>query len=65
MVEIGKEFIYLVAFAKFCSSATFTLGYIYTVEFYPTKIRASGLGMATANARMAGILTPTLSIILS
>ena len=65
MVKIGNTFIYLIAFARFFISTTFTLGYIYTAEFYPTRIRAIRLGMATGFARLAGIATPIISTHLS
>ena len=46
IVPIGKTFIWLIALAKFFAAAIYIYGYIYTVEFYPTKIRATGLGVA-------------------
>ena len=38
---------------------------MYTAEFYPTKIRATGLAMSGVFAKIAGILTPTSSTMLS
>ena len=35
--------------------------YAYTPELYPTTVRASGMGWASAVARMAGIVAPLLS----
>ena len=65
MVSVGSWFVYFIAFTKLFSSAAFRIGYIYSAEFYPTKIRATGTGMASAMVGISGILTPTLSTILS
>ena len=34
--------------------------YPYTQEYYPTKIRATGLGLAGSFARIGGVLSPFL-----
>jgi putative MFS transporter len=34
--------------------------YAYTPELYPTEVRGSGMGWASAMARVAGILAPTV-----
>ena len=56
--------IYLIAGGKFFQSSSFTILYIYCVEFYPTKIRSMGLGFGLCFARIAGILTPLVSTLL-
>lgn len=39
-------------------AAAFNTIWIYTPEAYPTKIRATGMGLGSSSARVAGILTP-------
>ena len=65
IIEVGTEFVWFIAFSKFFISAAMASAYVYTVEFYPTRIRSTGLGMAIANATIGSIVTPTLSSIIS
>jgi putative MFS transporter len=45
---------------EFCSSAVWGAMYLYTPEVLPTAVRASGLGLCAAIARVAGMLSPGL-----
>ena len=62
---INNWFVVWVCIVKAANCASFNLLYIYSAEFYPTKIRGIGIGMAAANARIAGILTTSCSTLLS
>ncbi|KAF8771701.1 Organic cation transporter protein like [Argiope bruennichi] len=43
---------------KFCISATFTVLGLFTTEIFPTILRITGLGSASAVARIGAILAP-------
>lgn len=49
---------YLAFIGKFASSGLFTIIYIYTVELYPTCVRASAVGLCSAGGRIGGALSP-------
>ncbi|CAG5102561.1 Oidioi.mRNA.OKI2018_I69.chr1.g359.t1.cds [Oikopleura dioica] len=55
--EISK---WLALGGKFCSSATFTIVYVYTAELYPTCIRATALGISSAGGRIGGAVSPLI-----
>lgn len=42
-------------------TGAFCTTYAYTPEVYPTSVRTTGLGVASAFARVAGILTPYIA----
>jgi putative MFS transporter len=44
----------------FCNSAAWGLGYILTVERFPTSLRATGLGWTNGIGRTGGILAPAV-----
>jgi putative MFS transporter len=50
----------LVAFSYLFIAANATLLYLYTPEIYPTRIRAFGVGIATAWLRIASTVAPLL-----
>ncbi|MDR7303775.1 MFS transporter [Haloactinomyces albus] len=52
-------FCYSVALSFFMNGAASPL-YAYTAEIYPTGIRTSGMGMASATARIGAILAPVV-----
>lgn len=45
-------------------TSTFQACFIYTPEYYPTSIRAIGLGTASAMARVGAIITPFVATVL-
>ncbi|CAG5103766.1 Oidioi.mRNA.OKI2018_I69.chr1.g926.t1.cds [Oikopleura dioica] len=54
-LEIAK---WLALAGKFCSSATFTIVYIYTAELNPTCVRATAVGLSSAGGRIGGAISP-------
>ncbi len=54
----GEYFVILVSISKFFLLMTFTVSYQYTIEIYSTKIRGTGMGMASAVSRIGGIIMP-------
>jgi MFS family permease len=48
----------LVCLARSAVYGTFQVIYIYTPEVYPTNCRGTGMGLASALSRFAGIITP-------
>ncbi|XAR50714.1 hypothetical protein NMG60_11005114 [Bertholletia excelsa] len=48
--------------ARMFSSATFTVTCIYVPEVYPTSMRSTGVGIATAIGRLGGMLCPLLVV---
>jgi len=60
--DLSYEFSLLCA----CLSRMFIMGsfsttYVYTPEVYPTSVRATGLGICSAWAKLAGIVTPYIA----
>lgn len=54
-LEIAK---WLALAGKFCSSATFTIVYIYTAELNPTCVRGTAIGLSSAGGRIGGAISP-------
>ncbi|XP_047308498.1 organic cation/carnitine transporter 7-like [Impatiens glandulifera] len=50
--------------ARMFVSATFTCACIYAPEVYPTIVRSSGVGVATAIGRIGGIVCPMVAVTL-
>ncbi|ONK70638.1 uncharacterized protein A4U43_C05F35820 [Asparagus officinalis] len=48
--------------ARMCISGSFTIVYIYAPEVYPTSVRSSGVGIASAVGRVGGILCPLVAV---
>jgi putative MFS transporter len=46
--------------AFFCSSVVSIGAYLYTPELYPTRVRAMGVGVATAWLRLASMIGPSI-----
>ena len=44
------------------SSVAFAVTALYTVEMYPTRVRATGYGFCNAVSRLAGIATPWIAL---
>mmetsp|Transcript_12269 Transcript_12269/g.6113 ORF Transcript_12269/g.6113 Transcript_12269/m.6113 type:complete len:94 (-) Transcript_12269:23-304(-) len=43
----------------------FTVIYLYTGEYYPTRVRTTAIGFSSTCARIGGIFSPTLCTMLS
>ena len=41
----------------------FGMGYIFTLELYPTLYRTTALGMASAGARIGSLLSPLIAML--
>ncbi|EOY32205.1 Major facilitator superfamily protein, putative isoform 1 [Theobroma cacao] len=48
--------------ARMCAMGTFTVACIYTPELYPTPVRATGAGVATAMGRIGGVVCPLVAV---
>lgn len=60
-LESQNFFIILSTGSRFFLSITFSIIYPYTTELYPTQIRTTGLGFASAFSRIGGISMPWIS----
>lgn len=50
--------------ARTCITATFTIVYIYAPEIYPTSVRTTGVGVASAMGRIGGMVCPLVAVAL-
>ncbi|KAL5718032.1 Organic cation/carnitine transporter 7 [Ranunculus cassubicifolius] len=48
--------------ARICMTANFTILYIYAPEVYPTSVRTTGVGVASAVGRIGGIVCPLVAV---
>ncbi|KAL5718029.1 Organic cation/carnitine transporter 7 [Ranunculus cassubicifolius] len=48
--------------ARICITGTFTIVYIYAPEVYPTSVRTTGVGVASAMGRIGGIVCPLVAV---
>ncbi|XP_078182148.1 organic cation/carnitine transporter 7-like isoform X2 [Carex rostrata] len=48
--------------ARACVTGSFNIVYIYTPEVYPTSVRSTGLGVASAMGRIGGMLCPIVAV---
>ncbi|BBG98703.1 Major facilitator superfamily protein [Prunus dulcis] len=48
--------------ARICITATFTIVYIYAPEIYPTSVRTTGVGVASAMGRIGGVICPLVAV---
>ncbi|XP_059636650.1 organic cation/carnitine transporter 7-like isoform X2 [Cornus florida] len=48
--------------ARMCFMGTFTVAYIYAPEIYPTSVRTTGLGVASAVGRIGGMICPLVAV---
>lgn len=56
------SFLVFATFARFFLNMCFSVIYPFTTEVYPTRIRATGLGTASAFSRIGGMSMPWISI---
>ncbi|KAJ6739819.1 MAJOR FACILITATOR SUGAR TRANSPORTER-LIKE MAJOR FACILITATOR SUPERFAMILY DOMAIN PROTEIN-RELATED [Salix purpurea] len=48
--------------ARICITGTFTIVYIYAPEIYPTSVRSTGMGVASAMGRIGGMICPLVAV---
>ncbi|KAF5201817.1 organic cation/carnitine transporter [Thalictrum thalictroides] len=48
--------------ARICITGTFTIVFIYAPEIYPTSIRTTGVGIASAMGRIGGMVCPLVAV---
>ncbi|KAL6560087.1 hypothetical protein OROHE_006325 [Orobanche hederae] len=48
--------------ARMCIIGTYTVAGIYCPELYPTSVRTTGVGVATAVGRVAGMICPVVAV---
>ncbi|CAN6701417.1 unnamed protein product [Malus baccata var. baccata] len=48
--------------ARICITGSFTIIYIYAPEIYPTSVRTTGVGIASAMGRIGGMLCPLVAV---
>ncbi|KAK2972694.1 hypothetical protein RJ640_025545 [Escallonia rubra] len=48
--------------ARMCIIGTFTVANIYAPEIYPTSVRATGVGVASAVGRVGGMICPLVAV---
>lgn len=54
----SNYFTLLVTLMKLLMNLAFSTGYVFTVQIYPTEMRASGIGAASTVSRIGSILMP-------
>ena len=50
---------------KFAVAGSFAFVYLYTAELFPTQVRNLGVGVTTIGARLGGILSPMVLLLVS
>lgn len=48
--------------ARICITGTFTIVFIYAPEIYPTSVRSTGMGVASAMGRIGGMICPLVAV---
>ncbi|KAG6766622.1 hypothetical protein POTOM_027790 [Populus tomentosa] len=48
--------------ARICITGTFTIVFIYAPEIYPTSVRSTGMGVASAMGRVGGMICPLVAV---
>ena len=61
-LEVPPNYVFWVSSLKFISGLVNCINYLYTSELYPTKIRATGVGMASSVCRIAPMIVPWVVI---
>lgn len=55
-------FFWFVFATKIFTNATFDLVFPYTAEYYPTRLRGTGVGYGSSAARVGGMVTPYVAL---
>ena len=55
-------FFWFVFSTKIFTNATFDLVFPYTAEYYPTRLRGTGVGYGSSAARVGGMVTPYVAL---
>uniref|UniRef100_A0A8C5Q4R2 Solute carrier family 22 member 13 n=1 Tax=Leptobrachium leishanense TaxID=445787 RepID=A0A8C5Q4R2_9ANUR len=53
----------LAVIGKFAIASSFSICYVYAAELFPTIIRQSGVGFCSTLARVAGIISPLITLL--
>lgn len=64
-LNFPPSFAFWVTSLKFMSGLVMCVNYLYTSEIHPTKIRATGVGMASSVCRTAPMIVPWVTIYLT
>ena len=59
-LKFPPGFVFWISITKFFFALAFTLNFQFTSELYPTRIRGTGIGMASAFGRIGSIMMPKL-----
>jgi putative MFS transporter len=62
--QVYPSFQFWISSTKFFFALAFTLNYQLTSELYPTKVRGTSMGMASAFGRIGGIIMPYVTEVL-
>ena len=61
---VGNWVVIILAWIGTCGcGAAFGMGYIFTLELYPTLYRTTALGMASAGARVGSLMSPLIAML--
>ena len=55
----------LVMIGKFAITGSFAITYNYTAELFPTVVRSSAVGVGTMGARISGVMTPLVTLLVT
>ncbi|KAL8164853.1 UNVERIFIED_CONTAM: hypothetical protein K2H54_011043 [Gekko kuhli] len=53
----------LAIIGKFSMSGSFSTSYVFSAELFPTVVRQTGVGVCSVSARVAGIISPLISLL--
>jgi MFS family permease len=63
--QIPPSFIFWISSAKFFFAVAFALNYQLTSELYPTRVRGTGIGIASSFGRAGGLIIPYVTKVLT
>uniref|UniRef100_H3AWW9 Solute carrier family 22 member 13b n=1 Tax=Latimeria chalumnae TaxID=7897 RepID=H3AWW9_LATCH len=53
----------LAILGKFFIASSFSIGYVYAAELFPTVVRQNGVGLTSTFARVGGIIAPLIGLV--